>query len=533
MNNAFRLIASAIALAAGHAAAAEFAYIGVNKTGDLGTYFAATNVGGTYDFTYSVLDAIGNLVYEGHTNGFVLPDNQQAIFATWGLRNSYGVPVSAGTYSVRWKMVNTQTGSFHTEKHNVGVEAASGNMAGIPMDIITSSTGDKVYRLAANSSQRKAAFFLEGIDPLNMTNRVGLLGKLQFMLYNGPGYPRALGYDCYIVNWADGGASVATNAQRFRSIYDQIQGMYGGYTDVVVIGKSMGAVVARYALAQMETEGLRPPVSKFISIDAPQQGAQINLTLQASLLHLSRTPNLLESIVINLFGGASSKLADAKTILYSGASKDLLDLNVGLVEGYIRSSVNNSCVFDVSKLGEIRGKSSSWRDSFFSGLANLGRGGYPTFCKNYAIAYSPAQTLYTSASSDQLMANYKPAVTSYELYSDPKDLNQGSRLNQFGLGYSPVNGYIDGLVFVPLESAIDYRGPQYRGSIKPMPTPEDLQWWSMFDKIYLKANAVDHENCPDEEICQFVKSAFADTSPKRTAWPTFNIAPILSLILGD
>ncbi len=51
-------------------------------------------------------------------------------------------------------------------------------------------------------------------------------------------------------------------------------------TQMVAAGISMGGVIVRYALAKAENNGNPLPFNKFVSIDAPQQGAVFDKPLQ-------------------------------------------------------------------------------------------------------------------------------------------------------------------------------------------------------------------------------------------------------------
>lgn len=55
----------------------------------------------------------------------------------------------------------------------------------------------------------------------------------------------------------------------------------------VVIGMSMGGLVARYALRHMETTNRIHDTKLYISHDAPHQGANLPLSLQALVRHFA------------------------------------------------------------------------------------------------------------------------------------------------------------------------------------------------------------------------------------------------------
>ncbi|MCC7332214.1 MAG: PKD domain-containing protein, partial [Flavobacteriales bacterium] len=91
--------------------------------------------------------------------------------------------------------------------------------------------------------------------------------------------------DIFIYNYADGGADMEVNANYFKNSLLYINDIVSQTSaPKIVFGYSMGGVVSRRALKMGETQNLN--VSHFISLDAPQQGANINEDLQDYLLEL-------------------------------------------------------------------------------------------------------------------------------------------------------------------------------------------------------------------------------------------------------
>lgn len=99
-------------------------------------------------------------------------------------------------------------------------------------------------------------------------------------------FPRgqAQGADIAILDFGDGGRPMQANAAVVRRAVE-IMRQYS--TDrrrsLDVIGVSMGGVVARYALAQMEQDRAIYGIDRFMSVDAPQQGAVIHSGLQSNI----------------------------------------------------------------------------------------------------------------------------------------------------------------------------------------------------------------------------------------------------------
>lgn len=493
--------------------------------GGMGLY--AQNSAGTYNLSYSIYDGVGNPVVSADIDSFIMPDNQLRIFAVWNLRNSNNMLVAPGVYRIYCYMKNVVNGQNYEYHQDVGVQSGMG-WGGLNVTMFHSSSNDEIYRQSAVNSQGKAIIFFEGFDPLNIATRLGIILSSKIRTT-----PIVQNYDVYSINFQNGGASISTNGDRGLSIINQIQSNYGPYNEIVVIGKSMGGVIARYSLAKAEQLGMNIPVKKFISIDAPQKGAQINLTYQASALKLSQSGGQL--LFINLFGG-NTLVPNAIQMLDSDAAKNMLYWHVRLVESQIKSNIDNECPFNENNLVQIRKDASVWHDQFYSELSKLGKGpgGYPSYCKNYAIAFTPAKLLYNNKTANQKIATWKPSTKRYHFYSDPKDINTGSYLSHpIGSDYTIENGYVGDHIFMPIESVLDIASMGPLDFYSSMPSMAELSRLSYFDKIYVKSNVVPHLNVPDEEVIQFINEILTDSSPKRSSWPVPTVTPLLQNILLD
>ncbi|CAL2105130.1 conserved exported hypothetical protein [Tenacibaculum sp. 190524A02b] len=90
-------------------------------------------------------------------------------------------------------------------------------------------------------------------------------------------------YDLIFVNWDHGMDYIQRNALVVEEVIkwvNQQKALSGSTEKNVIIGQSMGGVVSRYALRDMEQRNLTHQVRLFVSHDAPQQGANIPLSIQ-------------------------------------------------------------------------------------------------------------------------------------------------------------------------------------------------------------------------------------------------------------
>lgn len=133
-------------------------------------------------------------------------------------------------------------------------------------------------------------------------------------------------YDIIYVDWNNGVDFIQRNAFVLEEVIKWVNQNKSGSQQNVVLGQSMGGLVARYALKDMENKGLNHDTRLYISHDAPQLGANTPLSVQHSARHLRNmyinTPipllagdvvlpliyNFAEgfSAIINLFGGNTS-----------------------------------------------------------------------------------------------------------------------------------------------------------------------------------------------------------------------------------
>ncbi len=133
----------------------------------------------------------------------------------------------------------------------------------------------------------------------------------------------AAGYDIVALNYDNGGTYIQRNAYLLVELIEQINDELeanGSNEELVVIGMSMGGLVARGALTYMEDQGgLDHQTRLFISFDSPQQGANVPLGIQ-HMVDFWATPDApgdpLDEItpqisgLLNLSAPATKQMAD-------------------------------------------------------------------------------------------------------------------------------------------------------------------------------------------------------------------------------
>lgn len=152
---------------------------------------------------------------------------------------------------------------------------------------------------------------------------------------SGPNFLENLLEDCHdviIVNWHEGAGDMLGNEKLLRAIIRWVNSEKE-WGDLTIIGPSMGGVISRIALAQMETDGEDHQTSLFVSFDSPHYGANIPLGLQMAFLRLTN-PSLCDDGDAELYALAKSKLQNpaAKQLLkyyyHEGGDEDKIGQNM-------------------------------------------------------------------------------------------------------------------------------------------------------------------------------------------------------------
>jgi hypothetical protein len=215
---------------------------------------------------------------------------------------------------------------------------------------------------AISANNMYAELIASVYTPIGQTATTNLITQIQ-----------ALGYDIIILNFTDGGDYIQRNAYVLEELIHTINRTVGEDAQPVVVGYSMGGVVARYALAHIEAQGLRHWCPLFVSFDSPQQGANVPLGLQA----------------FTQIGSIASS-ADA-ALEYAVAN-----LNCQAARQLLRYRLSSAFESDLSPLQ----KNQEYVD-FFTELTSLNECfGFPTQCRNIAISLGSGQGVPQSYTVD-------------------------------------------------------------------------------------------------------------------------------------
>ena len=143
----------------------------------------------------------------------------------------------------------------------------------------------------------KPIIILDGFDPGDGRDINGLYNSFSFGGQNLADIVRDEGFDIVILNAPayitdgkeiDGGSDyIQRNAMVLVELINEINSQKVGDEELVVLGPSMGGLIARYALSYMEQNNLQHETRLYISFDSPHKGANIPIGLQYLINYLA------------------------------------------------------------------------------------------------------------------------------------------------------------------------------------------------------------------------------------------------------
>ena len=350
-------------------------------------------------------------------------------------------------------------------------------------------------------------------------------------------------YDIIYINFKKGSDDLHRNAYLVEDVIKWVNSVKVGTIPNVVIGQSMGGLLARFALRDMENQynatgnsTWQHQTNLYVSHDAPHQGANIPLSILAFARHMIdqfvSTP--LGDFNINISGeGAPVTIEDMQTLLNATGTKQLLINNL---EGTF--SVNNNV-------------GNAWRTE----LKNLG---YPQLTRNISLSnashcaftqpFSPLDNLFTLTGSGQtgvltdFLLNYLPivSISTYTslaiLFNEPALLigilpgNSKFNLNFYGKALPPSGG----------------TNRIYNGNISFTKTLFKLFGWTpritvnITNKGYDAPAIPSYDYFPGGSYNSFITSSNSNSNPdfsflgsygiNLTALPSFNFIPATSAL---
>jgi hypothetical protein len=170
------------------------------------------------------------------------------------------------------------------------------------------ATGEAYILYAPGHAQvTRPVVLVEGLDLTNTLNWNELYDLMnQQMLIETL---LQTGFDAVVLNYDNSTITVQDNAFLVQELIEELNSATGAVYPLVMVGTSLGGVTTRYALTYMENHNLPHNVSTFISVDSPQNGANIPIGIQ---------------YWADFFSGESTDAAEARDALLTPAPRQLL-----------------------------------------------------------------------------------------------------------------------------------------------------------------------------------------------------------------
>jgi triacylglycerol esterase/lipase EstA (alpha/beta hydrolase family) len=194
----------------------------------------------------------------------------------------------------------------------------------------TFTTGKAAITLGCDKVFDKPIIIIEGFDRTNTNTIMNYLvpyheTTFSTMLNNG--------YDLVYLDFNDATTWIQNNANVLIQLIQQVNLTKVGNNKCVVIGESMGGLVARYALRKMEIEGQTHNCSHYISFDTPHKGASVPVGLQTLLNDLSDSnllyalASLFSSELVETINAANTPAAQQMLMRYKGPDPHINFIN--------------------------------------------------------------------------------------------------------------------------------------------------------------------------------------------------------------
>ncbi|WP_157472041.1 T9SS type A sorting domain-containing protein [Neolewinella persica] len=255
-----------------------------------------------------------------------------------GLNENYSVTYeTVGIKALNFRAyTNTDTlSSFSFIKVNLINEPSSTHLFGItdagPVPIIFAEAN--IY-LGCDGELDKPVILVPGFQVPGPSRASSVYGSYD---ENGIAtYLRLNGYDVIAVGFVSTHLPIGFNARFLKQIISFVNDTKVGYYDNIIIGESMGGLVTRIALAEMERDSQKHDFGLYVSFDSPHNGSNIPLSIQETV-HDAKNANansILGGIALSLISpfGINSLIGTASDI--AGITDDA-DLPARIIEDSI------------------------------------------------------------------------------------------------------------------------------------------------------------------------------------------------------
>jgi hypothetical protein len=219
---------------------------------------------------------------------------------------------SGGEKTIYFKLTYSDGSIFISQSRiyvndNVSLRAAAASLtdAKIPLDANSAHSGGTLeIHYASKNTSKKLQKPLIIAEPFDMSSVLSVFPDYTLdKIFDIPGIQPvramidSLQYDIVYVNYKNGLDDIFRNAALFKEALRKVNSLKDKSINCpnLVLGISMGGLVARYALRSMEIAGEDHDTWKYISLDSPHKGANLPLGLQGLIRDI-------EGFSISIFG---------------------------------------------------------------------------------------------------------------------------------------------------------------------------------------------------------------------------------------
>lgn len=223
----------------------------------------------------------------------------------------------------------------------------------------------KLWKKGRNSNHLRPFLIVEGFDvyPQNNQNKLsnyGAYGSLSLpKIWNEISF-LSNNYDVYYLDLESATLKIEANATLLEEALSKIEDDKANCSsseDNIIMGSSMGGLITRYCLRDMELRGVSHHTHTMICQDTPNLGANIPLSILYGVHALNK---LYGQVYGKFFDGFREPMHLLNSIVYSDAAKEML-INYIDENGNIDNSVYNDFMQRLHSMGYPVGDHGSMR----------------------------------------------------------------------------------------------------------------------------------------------------------------------------
>lgn len=204
-----------------------------------------------------------------------------------------------------------------------------------------------------NGKISKPFIFVEGFNPQTSNNAKCGQGSLLSYYRDWSKFITDNGYDFVYVHWCTPEEYIQANAYTLVKIIETINNMSAQNSEpILLIGHSMGGLVARYALKTMENKNKPHHVGTYVSYDAPHLGANVPIGLLHGFYGIRKflqEKNLIDKLIKKI-PTAKSYLEIGEKLAYSTAAQQMLCNSIDAA-GHLNNSLHVQWQEELRQLG--------------------------------------------------------------------------------------------------------------------------------------------------------------------------------------